>query len=96
MRLGEVVKAMFQRHVSHFELIFGVCFLTNRKGDFLQVEKATIQLVDLLSKVIFCLFTSPKCDLSEVEKATFQRLVSHFELIFGLLTFPKCDLAEVE
>jgi len=49
----------------HFEVIF--CFLTNRKCDFFQVDKATIQVVEWHLEVIFCLLLSPKFDFGEVE-----------------------------
>ena len=43
-----------------FEVIF--CFLTNRKCEFFQVDKATIQGFDSQLKVIVCLLRSPKLD----------------------------------
>jgi len=46
-----------------------------------QVDKATIQVVEWLSKVIFCLLTSPKFDFGEVEKAMFQVVARHLDLI---------------
>jgi len=61
---------MIQVVECHFEVIF--CYLTNRKCDFFQVGKATIQEVEWHLKVIFCLFTSPKFDFGEVEKAILQ------------------------
>ena len=49
---------MIQVVVSHFQVI--LCFLKNRKFDFLQVDKATIHVVEWHLKVIFCLFKSQK------------------------------------
>ena len=43
MRFDEVEKAKIQVVDWHFEVI--ICFSTNRKYDFFQVDKATIQKV---------------------------------------------------
>jgi len=66
----------------HFEVIF--CFLTNRKCNFLQVDKATIQVAEWVLKVIICLLTIPKFDFFEVKKAMFQVFPRHWEIIFPL------------
>ena len=63
-------KAMIPFVESHFEVIF--CFLTNRNCDFFQINKATNQVIEWLSKAIFCLLTSPKFDFREFEKTMFQ------------------------
>ena len=52
MRLVEVEKAMIQVVECHFEVIF--CFLINRKCDFFQIDKLTIQVVDWQLNFIFC------------------------------------------
>jgi len=54
----------------NFEVIF--CLLPNRKCDFIQVDKATIQVVEWHLKFIFYLMTSPKFDLDEFDKTMFQ------------------------
>jgi len=55
---------MIQVFYCHFEVI--LFFLTKRKCDFFQVDKATIQVVEWFLKVICCLLKSPKFDFGEV------------------------------
>jgi len=52
-----------------FQFIF--YFLTNRKWEFFQFDKATIQVVEWHLKVIFCILTTPKFVFGEIEKAIF-------------------------
>ena len=61
---------MIQVAECHFEVI--LCFLTNRKCDFLQVDKATIQLVEWHSKVIFCVLNSQNSRLFRSSKLCFK------------------------
>jgi len=44
MQFDKVLKAMIQVVKCNFQVIF--CFLTNRKCDFFQVDKATIQVAN--------------------------------------------------
>ena len=77
--MDEVEKPMIQVVECHFEVIFS---LTHRICDFFQVDKEKIQVVEWLTKVIFCNLTSPKFDFGEVEKTIFQVVDRHLELIF--------------
>jgi len=42
------------------------------KNDLEELEKATFEVVDMHSEVIFSLLSSPKCDLGDVKEAMFQ------------------------
>ena len=69
--------------------------MTNWKRDFYHVDKATIQVVELHLKVIFCLLTYPKFNFGEVEKAMIQVDAGNSEHIYFLAN-PKWDMGEVE
>ena len=83
MQFDEFEKEMIQVVKCHFEVIF--CFLTNRKCDFFQVEKATIQVANG-TYTIFCLLKSPKFDFGDFEKLMVQEVANHWELIFFPMT----------
>ena len=82
---------MIQVVECQFKVIF--CLLTNRKCEFFQVDKATIQVH---IKVTFCIMSSQKNDFRDVEKAMFHVVANQWELIFFPLTSPKSDSSKVE